>query len=164
MQVKFGKRYMDLKNKPIEVGDNAPDFKATARDLSEKHLHDFKADIIVISTAPSIDTSLCAFQTKKFNQLLFEKANVQLITITNDLPFAQSRWCEGEGLENATILSDHNTLDFSLNYGVLIEAVRLLARAVFILDKNRKIIYKEIVEDTGQHPNYDQALNIIDTL
>ncbi len=161
MQVKLGNRMFDLKGNTIAVGDQAPDFKATAKDLSQKHLHDFKEAIIVLTIAPSIDTSVCAFQTKKFNQILDDKENVHVIAITNDLPFAQKRWCEGEGLENATILSDHKDLDFGLKYGVLIEAVRLLARAVFILDQDRNVIYKEIVEDTSAHPDYDQALKII---
>ncbi len=164
MKINFGGRMVNLKGKGVEVGQKAPDFKVLAQDLSEKKLSDFKEDFIVLSLAPSIDTSVCSHQTKQFYQKLAEHRNTRLIALTNDLPFAQKRWCEGEGVDSATLLSDYRDLDFALNYGVLIEELRLLARGVFILDQARNIVYKEILKDAGNLPDFDAALNALKEL
>lgn len=147
-----------------QVGETAPDFQAINRDLSVVSLSDFEDDVIVISVVPSIDTSVCDFQTKQFNQRLNDLKGVRVITISNDLPFAQKRWCASEGLESITTLSDHRDLDFAKKYGTLIEELRLQARSVFVLDKDRKITYVEYLDEMSGHPDYEQAIKHVESL
>ncbi len=147
-----------------QVGEKAPDFQAISRDLSKASLSDFDDDVIVISAVPSIDTSVCDFQTKQFNQRLNDLKGVRVITVSNDLPFAQKRWCASEGLESITTLSDHRDLDFAKKYGTLIEELRLQARSVFVLDKDRTITYVEYLDEMSGHPDYEQAIKHVESL
>jgi len=112
----------------------------------------------LISVVPSLDTGVCAKQTKRFNEEADKLDNVQLLTISMDLPFAQTRWCSTEGVKNIEIVSDHREADFGKKYGVLIEELRLLARSIFVVDSNNKVTYTEYVSEVGNHPDYDKAL------
>lgn len=162
MPVTFAGTPVTLKGDTKQVGDTAPDFKALNRDMQEKRLSDLEGEAYtVISVVPSIDTSVCDFQTKHFNKTLNEIEGVKVLTVSNDLPFAQKRWCASEGLDNILTLSDHKDLDFALKYGTLMVENRLQARAVFVLDSDRKIIHAEYVSEGTNHPDYDTVVNLL---
>ena len=115
------------------------------------------------SVVPSLDTGVCDFQTRNINEKLTSFHNVDFITVSNDLPFAQKRWCGMAGLE-ITTLSDYQTNQFGLDYGLLIDGLKLLARAVIVLDKNHKVVYKEYLNEMTNHPNYDALIDFLNTL
>jgi len=149
---------------PLKVGDKALDFTAVDNDLNEvSFFSNFKNQHTLISVVPSLDTSVCDMQTRTINERLANYKNLDFITISNDLPFAQKRWCGANGL-NIHTLSDHRHLDFAMKYGVLIEELRLLARAVFVLDENKKVIYVEYLDEMSKHPNYDKLFEFLDKL
>jgi len=156
----FNGNEVTLLGKTKDIGDAAPDFKALDRNMQEVRLADFDDPYVVISAVPSIDTGLCSHQTKNFNRELEAHDNVRVITVSNDLPFAHKRYCEAEGLERITILSDHRDLDFAMNYGTLIEELRLQARSVFVLDEKRKIIHREYVAEMTNHPDYEAVTKL----
>lgn len=147
-----------------KVGDIAPNFKALAQNLEEKELNDFKEKYIVLNVVPSLDTGVCDFQTRTVNQDLVARDDVLVITISNDLPFAQSRWCGNAGLENVITLSDHRELDFANKYGVNIKELRLLARSVFVLNEKREIIYLEYLNEMTDHLNYKELIRFVTEL
>ncbi|BAC14149.1 thioredoxin peroxidase [Oceanobacillus iheyensis HTE831] len=155
-----------FKNDPVtllgaekKVGDSAPDFTVLANDLSKKHLSDYKGKVKVISVVPSIDTGVCSEQTRRFNQEATNLENVQILTISMDLPFAQKRWCAANGIDRVDTLSDHREADFGQKYGVIIEELRLLSRAVFVVDENDKITYVEYLSEVSNHPDYEAVLS-----
>ncbi len=160
-----------FKQKPItvlgdvkKVGDKAPDFKAISQSLEEKKLSDYKSKYIVLNVVPSLDTSVCSLQTRRVNADLVSRDDVIVITISNDLPFAQSRWCGNAGLDNVITLSDHRDLDFANKYGTNIRELRLQARSVFVLDQNRKIIYIEYLNEMSEHLDYDKLTQFVQAL
>jgi thiol peroxidase len=142
----------------LKVGDKAPDFTVTAGDLSPVTLANSKGKTRLISVVPSLDTPVCDAQTKRFDQEA-EKlpANVEILTISMDLPFAQKRFCSANSIKGKT-LSDFNTASFGQNYGVLVKELRLLTRAIFVVGADDKIKYLEIVPEITNHPNYEKAL------
>lgn len=142
----------------VKVGEQAPDFTVLATDLSEVTLADSNGKVRLISVIPSIDTGVCEQQTRKFNEEASKVNNVEVITISADLPFAQKRWCAGEGLENVKIYSDHRNMSFGDAYGVHMKELRLLARAVFVVDSEGKITYTEYVSEGTNHPDYEKAI------
>ena len=143
----------------VKVGDKAPDFMVLANNLSEKHLSDYKGKVKIISLFPSIDTGVCATQTRTFNKLASELSkDIVILCISNDLPFAQTRFCAAEGIDQVETLSDHRDVDFSTKYGFLIKELRLLARGVVVIDKNDNVRYVEYVPEVTNEPNYDAAI------
>lgn len=142
----------------IKVGDTAPNFTVLSNELKEVSLDDYKGKLKLISVIPSIDTGVCSAQTKRFNEEADKIDNVQILTISMDLPFAQSRWCAAHGVNNIATLSDHRDADFANKYGVLIKELRLLTRAIFVVDANDKVIYVEYVGEVTNHPDYEQAI------
>lgn len=118
----------------------------------------------LISVVPSIDTGVCEFQTKEFNKKASEFDNTILFTISCDLPFAQSRFCAAEGIDNLIVLSDHKDLDFGLKYGFVMEEFRLLNRGIVILDENNEVKYVEYVKENTNHPDYDKAIEALKSL
>lgn len=150
---------MTLVGTEVKVGDQAPDFTVLANDLSEVKLSDFAGQVRLISVVPSVDTGVCAAQTKRFNEEVAKLDNVQVLTISADLPFAQARWVAENDLGNAKIYSDHRDLSFGEAYGVVMKELRLLARSVFIIDSNDKVVYTEYVSEGTNHPDYDSALD-----
>ena len=165
MEVMFGNQAVRLKGKTKSVGDIAEDFTVVGNDLKDVKLSDFKdVPYLLISVVPSLDTGVCDVQTKTFNKALNDMKHIKVMTISNDLPFAQKRWCGNVDMKDVITLSDHKDLDFALKFGVLIEAYRLHARAVFILDPSRKIIYLEYVPKVSDHPAYDAIVKYIETL
>lgn len=153
-----------LVGKDVAVGDPAPAFSAVGNDLSPVSLADFKNQVIVLATVPSLDTPVCDMETRRFNN---EAANlgadVAILTVSMDLPFAQSRWCGAAGVDRLTTLSDHKAAEVGAAYGVLIEELRLLARAVFVIDRKGTIRYKEVVGEVANEPDYEAVLNAVRT-
>ncbi|MBX6396324.1 MAG: thiol peroxidase, partial [Alicyclobacillaceae bacterium] len=147
-----------LLGNPVKVGDPAPNFTVLANDLSPVTLEDFKDTVRIISVVPSLDTPVCDQQTRRFNEEAAKLPGVTVLTISVDLPFAQKRWCGAAGIDKVKTLSDHRDLSFGMAYGVVMQDLRLLARAVFVVDKQGKLVYVEYVPDVGQHPNYEAAL------
>jgi thioredoxin-dependent peroxiredoxin len=156
--VTFKGKPVTLVGNEVKVGDTAPDFKVLANDLSEVTLADTKGYVRLISVVPSIDTGVCDAQTRRFNEEAAKLENVKVLTISVDLPFAQKRWCGANGIENVQTLSDHRDVSFGQAYGVLIKELRLLARAVFVIDSNDKVTYVEYVPEVTNHPNYEAAI------
>ena len=162
MTVTFAGQEVTLKGNGVKLGEIAPNFTVIGNDFKHVSLSDFKEDYIVLSVVPSLDTRVCDYQTKWFNEQTKKFKKVKVLTISNDLPFAQKRWCANEGLSHVITLSDHKDLAFALKYGTLIEAFRLQARAVFVLDSERRVIYKEIVPNVSDHPSYEEVLQLLE--
>ena len=146
----------------VKVGDKAPDFKVSDGDFNEVTLDNFKDKIKLIASVPSLDTPVCDLQIKRFNDEAAEiSEDVNILFISVDLPFAQKRFCQEFNIKNVKTYSDHKETDFGRNYGVLIKEVRLLSRAIFILDRENHVRYVEYVKDSAIHPDYDGALNAL---
>src|SRR5690625_772663 len=158
VNVTFGGDPVTLAGNPIEVGDNAPDFTVLSNDLKEVKLSDYSGKVKLIAAVPSIDTGVCSEETKRFNQEADKLDNVHVLTVSMDLPFAQQRWCAANGVKNLDTLSDHRDADFGEKYGVLMKELRLLARAVFVVDSNGHVTYVEYVNEVTNHPDYEAAL------
>ncbi|WP_210364918.1 thiol peroxidase [Bacillus sp. REN3] len=156
--VTFKGNPVTLLGNEVKVGDKAPDFKVLANDLSEVALQDSKGQVRLISVVPSIDTGVCDAQTRRFNEEAAKLGNVKVLTVSVDLPFAQKRWCGANGIENVQTLSDHRDLSFGEAYGVAIKELRLLARAVFVVDSNDKVTYVQYVSEATDHPDYEGAV------
>ena len=148
----------------VNVGDVFPNFKATNKDLSDFNLEDYRGKVLVINAFPSVDTGVCAVQTTRFNQEIKNYDNAVVITVSKDLPFALGRFCADKGVDNAVTVSDYKYRDFENQAGLLIEELGLLSRAVFVLDEEGVIRYKEVLEEIGEEPNYNNALEALKKL
>ena len=150
---------LTLFGRELKVGDPAPDVEILDNDLSPVKISSFQGKVCVISTVPSLDTPVCDMETRRFNE---EAGNlgsdVAILTISMDLPFAQKRWCGAAGIDKVTTLSDHRAAAFGEAYGVLIKELRLLARAVFVVNKKGEIRYIHIVKELTQEPDYAATL------
>jgi thiol peroxidase len=144
----------------VKVGEPAPDFEVLDNNLKPVKLSSFCGKVCIISSVPSLDTSVCDIMTRRFN-LEADKLSedVVVLTISMDLPFAQKRWCGAAGVKNVQTLSDHRDASFGKAYGVLIKELRLLARAVFVLDRDGIIRYMQIVDELTNEPDYETALD-----
>ena len=143
----------------VAVGAPAPDFRVVDGTFTPVALSNLKGTVCLISAVPSLDTGVCAAQTKRFNdELETLPENVAVLTISTDLPFAQKRFCDAENLDRVQVLSDHVWREFGLAYGVLIKDMGLLTRSVFVVDKNGTLVHKQIVPEITEHPDYDTAL------
>ena len=149
---------LSARGKKLEIGDQAPDFKLLDNNLQVKTLGDYGDAAKLISVVPSLDTGVCDRQTRRFNEEISKLKGATVITVSVDLPFAQKRWCGNAGLEEVITLSDHLDVSFGEAYGVLIEELRLLARAVFVLDKRNTVAYVQYLEEMTEHPDYQAAL------
>ncbi len=157
--VKFKGNPIELEGPEIKVGDKAPEFSVLDNDLQQKHLSDWAGKTRIISVVPSLDTPVCDSQSRRFNEEAAKLGgDTVVLTISVDLPFAQKRWCAGAGAKNLELLSDHRDLSFGKAYGTLIPALRLLARAVFVVGPDDKIHHVEYVPEVTEHPDYDTAL------
>lgn len=161
VQVTFHQDPVTLIGNEVKVGDKAPNFTVLSNDLKEVSLDDYKGKVKLISVVPSIDTGVCSEQTKRFNEEADRIDNVHVLTISMDLPFAQQRWCAANGIKNLDTLSDHRDADFGEKYGVLIKELRLLTRAIFVVDAEDNITYVEYVGEVTDHPDYDRVLDHI---
>jgi thiol peroxidase len=155
-----------FKNKPVtfngvkaEKGTKVKDFKVMNIAFEEVKYSNYNTfPIKVISVVPSLDTSVCSLQTSKVNTELAKDKRVVVLTISNDLPFAQKRWCGNSGIENIITLSDYLHNDFGTKFGILMNEFKLLARAVYIVNSNDEIVYVEYVDNMSTHPNYEELI------
>jgi thiol peroxidase len=152
---------LTLVGNEVKVGQKAPDAELVANDLSAVKLSSLcRGKVCIITSVPSLDTPVCDLETRRFNKEAGEMGeDVIILTVSMDLPFAQKRWCGAAGVRNVQTLSDHREAAFGKAYGVLIKELRLLARAVFVSDKQGVIRYVELVKEVASEPNYDAALN-----
>ena len=157
-----------LKGNPIhtngelpQVGAKAPDFKLTGGDLKDVSLADYHGKRKVLNIVPSLDTPTCATSTRKFNEAASKLPNTVVLVISADLPFAAKRFCTVEGLQNVVPLSLMRDKSFAKDYGVLIQdggLAGLCARAVVVLDEGDNVVYRQLVPEIGQEPDYDKAI------
>ncbi|MBW1743092.1 MAG: thiol peroxidase [Deltaproteobacteria bacterium] len=149
----------------VKVGDAAADCIALDNDLNPVRLSSYSGKICVISCVPSLDTPVCDLETKVFNQEASGMSeNVIILTVSMDLPFAQKRWCAAEGVDRVQTLSDHRDASFGTSFGVLIKELRLLARAVFVVDQEGTIQYVQIVSEITNEPNYEEIWSALKKL
>ena len=145
----------------VEVGSPAPDFVALKGDLSPFHISDAHGHVTIINAVPSLDTSPCSIQARRFNAEAANLGeNVKVLVVSMDLPFAQGRFCSTEGIANLVTLSDHRDASFGRAYGVLIKELRLLARAVVVVDRKGVVRHVELVKEISQEPDYEAALAV----
>ena len=146
----------------LSEGNSAPDFEVLDNNLSPVRFSSFTGKVCVISSVPSLDTPVCDLETRRFNE---EAGNlspdVKILTISMDLPFAQKRWCGAAGVDKVITLSDHREAEFGIQYGVLIKELRLLARALFVVDREGIIQYIQIVKEISQEPDYDSVVDAV---
>ena len=164
MDITFAGNKVNLIGNEIKVGDTAPAFKATKNDLSEWSSEDNEGKVVVYSVTPSLDTSVCALQAKRFNKEAAALDGVSVVTITEDLPFAQARFCTNEDIENTIMISDYQNREFGEKYGFLMEENKLLARGVVVVDKDGKVAYVEYVPEVTDEVDFDKALEEVKKL
>ena len=149
----------------IKVGQPASDVELVATDLSTVQLSSFKGKVCVVAAMPSLDTPVCDTETRRFNQEAATLGDdVVVLAVSMDLPFAQARWCGAAGAKNVQTLSDHRDAAFGSSYGVLIKGLRLLARAVFVVDKQGMVRYTELVKEVATEPDYEAILTAVKEL
>jgi len=162
---KMGGNPVTLIGAELEVGESAPDFTVLDNGLEPKSLKDYSGRIKIISVVPSLDTKVCDMQTRRFNEIAAGFSDeIVVLTVSMDLPFAQERWCGAAGVERVITLSDHRDASFGKNYGLLIRELRLLNRAVLIIDADDIIRYIQIVGENHDLPDYDSALEALKEL
>ena len=142
----------------LKPGEKAPDFKAVDDSLKDVNLAGTGSGVRIFSVVPSLDTPVCDAQTKRFNEEAGKLPDVKIYTFSMDLPFAQKRWCGAFGIDHVKMVSDHRDASFGQAYGTLIKDLRILSRAIFVVDKTNTIRYVEYVKEVGEHPKYDAAL------
>ncbi len=147
-----------IQNDMLAVGSQAPDFALIANDLSSKSLADYAGKIKIISVIPSIDTGVCATQTRRFNEEAASLSDAVVLTVSADMPFALGRFCGAEGIENSETLSTQRDMQFADDYGVHDTAWRICQRAVFVLDRDNVLRHAEYVPVIGDEVDYDAAL------
>ena len=156
---------LTLIGNPVKEGDKAPDFTVLDNDLNPVNLSAYKGKVCIISSVPSLDTPVCDMETRRFNTEAGKLSDdVVILTVSMDLPFAQKRWCGAAGVTKVKTLSDHRDASFGNAYGVLIKELRLLARAVFVVDRQGTVRYVELVKEVATEPNYDAALQTVKKL
>jgi thioredoxin-dependent peroxiredoxin len=142
----------------LRPGDQAPDFEVVDKTLQPVSLKSTAGSVRVFSVVPSLDTPVCDAQTKRFNDAASSNPSIKMYTVSMDLPFAQSRWCGAFGVDNVTMLSDHRGGSFGESYGTLIKELRIESRAIFVVDKDDKLVHVEYVKEVADHPDYEAAL------
>jgi len=153
---------MTLIGPEVKVGDEAPHFTVTGNDLADLSCEAYHGKVRILSVVPSIDTPVCATQTRTFNQRATElSGDVVLLTVSMDLPFAQKRFCGAEGIERVVTASDFKHRGFGETYGVLIKELGLLTRAVFVIDRGGKVTHAQYVPEVTSEPDYEAALGAV---
>ena len=153
---------LTLVGQEIKEGDQAPAFSLVATDLSEAKSETYFGKPLLLLSVPSLDTNVCDIEARRFNEKageLGDKANI--VVVSMDLPFAQKRWADDKGVKNIVTLSDHREASFGMSYGVLIKEIRLLARVVFAVDQQGKVVYRQVVQEIANEPNYDAAIDVL---
>ncbi len=155
----WGGKPAALAGEGLEVGDKAPAFTAVCSDFSTFTSTSLAGKVIVVNSVPSLETGVCARQTRRFDsEVASLGGHVQILVVSMDLPFAQKRFCAAEKVEGVETLSDHRGASFGTAYGLLMKDLRLLARSVTVLDRQGVVRYHELVNETGTEPDYDAAL------
>jgi len=162
--VTVGGKPFTLVGPELKVGDKAPDFKLIDIEMNEVGLSDSKGKVRLLSVVHSLDTPVCDLQTQRFEKEVEQLKDVITYTISMDLPFAQARYCGARDIKNLKTLSDHREASFAMAYGVLIKELRLLSRAIFIVDPDGRIRYTQYVKETSNQPDYDTALSALKTI
>lgn len=153
---------LTLVGNELKVGDKAPDFRVLDNNLSPVQFSSYRGKICVISSVPSLDTPVCDMETRRFNDEAGKLgSDVVILTISMDLPFAQKRWCGTAGVDKVTTLSDHLDASFGQAFGVLIKELRLLARAIFVVDREGVIQYIQLVKEVANEPDYGAVLDAV---
>ncbi|WP_294387210.1 thiol peroxidase [uncultured Clostridium sp.] len=160
MQITFNGDPITLVGSRVQVGDNAPDFLVVDNNLKNVTLKDTSGKRIFV-VVPSIDTSVCDMEVRKFNEEAAKLSDVTVYVISMDLPFAQVRWCGNADIDKVITLSDYKQKSFGKQYGTLIEEFCFLTRAIFVVDENNKITYVEYCNDVINEPDYESALNAV---
>lgn len=150
---------LHLEGTALATGVKAPDFTLVANDLSPRSLSNYAGKVLVIVAVPSLDTGVCDMEVRRFNtEVAALSDDIRIIAVSCDLPFAQARWCGAAGVKAVETLSDHKEAVFGKNYGILIQELRLLGRAVFVVDRTGTVTYTEVVNEISHEPNYEAAL------
>ncbi|SFB77950.1 thiol peroxidase, atypical 2-Cys peroxiredoxin [Brevinema andersonii] len=157
MNITFQGNPLTVEGTQLQVGDKAPDFSSVKTDLNSWSLSEVDG-VKIISVVPSLDTGVCQIQTRKFSTEAKNLGGASVITISLDLPFAQARWAGEEGIDNMTIVSDYQNREFALKYGLLIKELKLLSRAVLVLDKDNTVKYVEYLKEITDEPDYSKAV------
>ena len=153
---------LTLMGDEVKVGEMAPDFVVLDNNLSPVKFSSFRGKTCILSSVPSLDTPVCDMETRKFNEEAGRLGpDVAILTVSMDLPFAQKRWCAAAGVDKVQTLSDHRDASFGTSYGVLIKELRLLARAVFLVDRKGILQYIQLVKEVTNEPDYEAALNTL---
>ena len=153
---------LTLVGNEVKVGEPAQDFEVIANDMSSVKLSSFKGKVCIICSVPSLDTSVCDIETRRFNEEAGKLgSDVVVLTISMDLPFAQKRWCGAAGVKYVQTLSDYRDASFGKAFGILIKELRLLARAVFVIDSKGIVRYIQIVPEIASEPDYEAALDAV---
>jgi len=156
---------LTLEGVEIKPGDNAPDFLVLRGPATEATLSDFSGKAKIFNVVVSVDTPVCDIQTKRFgDEIKSLPDDVEVVTVSMDLPFAQARYIKDACIEGVSCLSDHREASFGKSYGVLIKENRLLARAVFVVDRNDVVRYAEYVGEIADEPDYEAVLNAVKSL
>ena len=148
----------------LKAGDKAPDFEVVDTGLQPVNLAKTAGKVRIFSVVPSLDTPVCDMQTKRFNDEAVKLENIEIYTISMDLPFAQKRWCGAFGVDHIKMVSDHKSGSFGEHYGTLIKELRIESRAIFVVDKDGVVRHAEYVKEVADHPNYDAALSVAKSL
>jgi thioredoxin-dependent peroxiredoxin len=149
----------------VKVGDPAPDVTLVDNNMGAFKISSLMGKVAVLSAVPSLDTPVCNLETIRFNEEATKLSeDVEIITVSMDLPFAQKRWCAAEGVTRVKTYSDHRDAEFGAKYGVLIKELRLLARAVFVVDRKGIVRYVEMLDDIGKEPRYDDVVAAVKKL
>jgi thiol peroxidase len=150
---------MTLVGDPIQVGDTAPDATLIDNEMKPVSLSSYRGKVVVLATVPSLDTPVCDMETRRFNSEATKLSDdVVILTVSVDLPFAQKRWCGAAGVDRVITLSDHREAALGRAYGLLIKELRLLARAVLVLDRDGIVRHRQLVKEVGDEPDYEAAL------
>lgn len=157
MKVTFGGSPVELAGTEIHVGDTIADFTAVKNDLSQFKLSSIKGRKLIVAV-PSLDTSVCDAEVRKFNVEATKMPDVTVVVVSMDLPFAQARWCGAAGVDRVLTVSDYKDRNFAHTFGAYLPNVGLIARSVFLLDSNNTVKYVEYVPEVTHHPNYEAAL------
>ena len=156
---------LTLDGPELKAGDKAPDFTVLDNELNPVSLNDFSGKVKIISVTPSLDTPVCDAQLRKFNEEAAKVGdNIVIMNISMDLPFANARFCTTAGIEKVKTYSDHKDASFGMAYGLLVSELRLLTRAIIIIDSKNSIKHFEIVPEITNHPDYNKALEVAKSL
>ena len=164
-KITFQGNPLTLLGRELQVGDPAPDFEILDNELRPVRVSAFKGKVVLITAVPSLDTPVCDLETRRFNsEAAGLGSDVQILTISMDLPFAQKRWCGAAGIDKLITLSDHREAAFGTAYGALIKELRLLARAVYVVDRQGIVHYIQMVGELTREPDYGEVLQAVKKL